>query len=72
MVRLGDVTLAGSAARDAFDEVPRGDFVDALVADMPGLIDEIDPDTRNLVLTLARIWNSVVTGGIRSKDEAAD
>jgi streptomycin 3"-adenylyltransferase len=71
-VRLGDVTLTGSAGYTTFDEVPRRDLVEALVADIPGLIDDIDWDTRNVVLTLARIWNSVVTGGLRSKDAAAE
>ena len=71
-VRLGDVTLTGSAARTTFDEVPPRDLATALVAGIPGLIDDIDWDTRNVVLTLARIWNSVVTGGLRSKDAAAE
>jgi streptomycin 3"-adenylyltransferase len=72
IVRLGDVTLTGSAAGTSFDEVPRRDLVEALVAGIPGLIDDIDWDTRNVVLTLARIWNTVVTGRIRSKDAAAE
>jgi streptomycin 3"-adenylyltransferase len=71
-VRLGDVTLTGLAAGTTFDEVPRRDLVEALVADIPGLIDDIDWDTRNVVLTLARIWNGVVTGRIRSKDAAVE
>jgi predicted nucleotidyltransferase len=72
MVRLGDVTLTGSAAGATFDEVPPRDLAAALVAGIPGLIDDIDWDTRNVVLTLARIWNTVVTGRIRSKDAAAE
>lgn len=72
VVRLGDVTLTGSAAGATFDEVPRRDLVEALVAGIPGLIDDIDWDTRNVVLTIARIWNGVVTGEIRSKDGAAE
>jgi streptomycin 3"-adenylyltransferase len=71
-VRLGDVTLTGSAARMTFDEVPPRDLAAALVADIPSLINDIDWDTRNVVLTLARIWNTVVTGGLRSKDAAAE
>jgi predicted nucleotidyltransferase len=72
MVRLADVTLVGSAPRATLDEVPRRDFHDALVAGVPGLIDEIDSDTRNVVLTLGRIWNGIATGGILSKDAAAE
>ena len=41
-----------------------GDF-DALLADLGG-------DTRNVILTLARIWSTVARGDIRSKDAAAD
>jgi predicted nucleotidyltransferase len=72
MVRLGDVTLTGSAAGTTFDEVPQRDLVEALVADIPALIDDIDWDTRNVVLTLTRIWHSVVAERIRSKDAAAE
>ena len=31
----------------------------------------LDDDTRNMILTLARIWSSLATGDIRSKDDAA-
>jgi predicted nucleotidyltransferase len=72
VVRLGDVTLTGSAAGTTFDQVPPSDLAAALVADIPGLIDDLDWDTRNVVLTLTRIWNTVVTGRIRSKDAAAE
>jgi streptomycin 3"-adenylyltransferase len=35
-------------------------------------MDELDRDTRNVLLTLARIWTTLATGTIRSKDAAAD
>jgi hypothetical protein len=35
---------------------------------LPGL----DTDTCNVVLTLARIWTTLATGAVRSKDAAAD
>ena len=41
------------------------DEVDTLLADL-------DTDTRNVVLTLARIWITVATGEIHAKDAAAD
>jgi streptomycin 3"-adenylyltransferase len=41
------------------------DSIDALLADL-------DDDTRNVVLTLARIWTTVATGAIHSKADAAD
>jgi streptomycin 3"-adenylyltransferase len=37
-----------------------------------GLLAELEPDTRNALLTLARIWSTVATGVIRSKDAAAE
>jgi hypothetical protein len=42
------------------------------VAGLPGLLEDLDGDTRNVVLTLARVWTTLATGGIRPKDAAAD
>jgi streptomycin 3"-adenylyltransferase len=36
------------------------------------MLDDVGKDTRNLVLTLARIWSSLVTHEIQPKDAAAD
>jgi hypothetical protein len=72
MALLGDVTLAGPPVCEVFDPIPRGDFIDALVADIGALVKDIESDTRNVVLTLARIWNGVVTGEVQSKDAAAE
>lgn len=44
----------------------------AIVAGVPDLLDELDSDTRNVLLTLARIWMTLDTGEITSKDIAAD
>jgi streptomycin 3"-adenylyltransferase len=52
--------------------VPRDDLVRAMLDGVDPLLEELDTDTRNLVLTLARIWSTVETGAIRSKDAAAD
>jgi Domain of unknown function (DUF4111) len=35
------------------------------------LLGDLASDTRNVILTLARIWSTVATDVIRSKDEAA-
>lgn len=73
-VREHSLALFGPLARDLFDPVPEADrlraFADALASwqsppDWAG-------DERNVVLTLARIWYSVATGRIASKDAAAD
>jgi Aminoglycoside adenylyltransferase, C-terminal domain len=72
MVLLRGVELAGPSASELFDPVPPGDFVDALLSGVPGLIADIHSDTRNVVLTLTRIWHSVVAGGVLTKDAAAE
>jgi streptomycin 3"-adenylyltransferase len=43
-----------------------------MVADLDRLQADIHSDTRNVILTLARIWSTVSTGIIRSKEAAAD
>jgi Domain of unknown function (DUF4111) len=65
-------TLVGPPPSEVFDPIPRADFVEALVAGIDGLVAALDSDTRNVVLTLARIWNGVATLGIHSKEEAAE
>jgi hypothetical protein len=39
---------------------------------IPSLLADLGGDERNVVLTFARIWMSLATGTIRSKDAAAD
>ena len=63
---------SGHRRRSVFDPVPRSDFVAALAHGVDGLLDELETDTRNVVLTLARIWSGIVTDEVLSKDAAAD
>jgi streptomycin 3"-adenylyltransferase len=42
------------------------------MAGIPGLLDDLEGDTANVLLTLARIWLTLATGEIRPKDVAAD
>jgi streptomycin 3"-adenylyltransferase len=72
MVRQSGRALIGPAATDALDAVPRTDLVRAMVDVIPSLMVDLADDTRNVLLTLVRIWTTVVTGEIRSKDQAAD
>lgn len=71
-VRSGGIALAGPPPRDLLDPVPHADLVRACLAGVPGLVADLADDTRNVVLTFARIWCTLVTGEIRSKDAAAD
>lgn len=71
MALLGDQPLAGPPPSHVFDPVPRSDYVDAILRDI-GTVDEfLWWDTRNVVLTLPRIWSAVATQEVYSKEDAA-
>jgi len=72
MVRSANRALFGPPPAELFDPVPLEDLNRAIVEGMPGLLDDLDSDTTNVVLTFARIWTTLATGTIRSKDAAAD
>ncbi|MET8586698.1 aminoglycoside adenylyltransferase family protein [Streptomyces collinus] len=72
MVLSGDHPLTGPRPAQVLDPVPHADLVRASVAGLPGLLDNLDSDTRNVLLTFARIWTTLATGQIKSKDAAAD
>jgi predicted nucleotidyltransferase len=72
MVLVADRPLLGPPPAAVFDPVPHEDLVRANVGDIDSLLADLESDTTNVVLTLARIWSTVATGGIRSKDSAAD
>ncbi|WDV52537.1 aminoglycoside adenylyltransferase family protein [Streptomyces coeruleorubidus] len=72
MVLRADAPLHGPPPADLLDPVPHEDLRRAIVAGVPELMEELDTDTRNVLLTLARIWTTLSTGTIRSKDAAAE
>jgi predicted nucleotidyltransferase len=72
MVLAADHPLAGPPPAQVLDPIPVADLVRATVAGIPGLLDDLNADTRNVLLTLARVWTTLATGEIRSKDAAAD
>ncbi|MFB7086795.1 aminoglycoside adenylyltransferase family protein [Streptomyces sp. NPDC056296] len=72
MVLRADAPLFGPPPATLLDPVPHEDLRRAMVAGLPGLMAEVESDTRNVLLTLARIWSTLVTGDIRSKDAAAE
>ncbi len=67
-----DHPLLGPPPALVFDPVPPEDLVRGCLDGIPQLLRDLPGDTRNVVLTLARIWTTVATGAIRSKDRAAD
>jgi predicted nucleotidyltransferase len=72
MSLLAGATLAGPPPSEIFDPIPRADVIDALIGGIEAIVQDIDWDTRNVVLTLARIWGGVATSAVQSKDAAAE
>lgn len=71
MALAGDRPLTGPRSAEVLAPVPHGDLVRASVAGIPELLAELEEDTRNVLLTLARIWTTLATGEIKTKDAAA-
>jgi len=72
MVHQGNAPLVGPPPGEVLDPVPPADLARAVVAGVPDLLADLEHDTRNVILTLLRIWTTIVTGEIQSKDAAAD
>ena len=63
--------LRGPALAEVLDPVPAADLRRAMTDGLPSLLADLEGDERNVLLTLARAWLTLETGGIRSKDAAA-
>jgi streptomycin 3"-adenylyltransferase len=72
MVLQANHPLFGPAPAEVLDPIPPGDVRRAMLDSIPALLSYLDGDERNVVLTFARIWTTLATGIIRSKDAAAD
>ncbi|MFF4674369.1 aminoglycoside adenylyltransferase domain-containing protein [Streptomyces sp. NPDC001279] len=64
----GDHPLTGPPPAELLDPVPYTDLVRASVGGIPELLANLDDDTRNVLLTLARAWTTLATGEIKTKD----
>lgn len=71
MTLRGDTALLGPPPAEVLAPVPHEDLRRAIVAGVPDLLADLESDTRNVLLTLARVWTTLVTGTIKSKDAAA-
>lgn len=69
-VHLDGVALVGAPAARVLDPVPLADLRHAVVEGVPGLLADLADDTRNVLLTLARILATLRTDRIWSKDGA--
>lgn len=71
-VLLKSQTLWGLKPEQLLPQVPYGNFMEAMLHDLNRLTAELEDDTRNVLLTYARIWSTLETNKIRSKSAAAD
>lgn len=72
MVVAADTAIVGPSPSCVFEPVPHEHVLRAMVSDIDRLRGDIDSDTRNKILTFARMWSTFATGAIRPKDEAAN
>ena len=63
---------SGALPAEVFDPVPVLDLRRAIVEGIPGLLADLEGNEANVVLTFARIWTTLATGQIVSKDKAAN
>lgn len=65
-------SLKGPEAIEVIEPIPMQDIQKAIRCSLPELIAGVKGDERNVLLTLARMWFTVSTGEICSKDVAAE
>jgi streptomycin 3"-adenylyltransferase len=71
-ILLKNQILWGAEAKELLLQIPYHDFIKAMTDDLERLVGDLEGDTRNVVLTLARIWCTIATSTIQSKPAAAD
>ena len=71
-VLLSSKTLLGPAPDQLLAKIPYSDFIKAIDHGVSSIMDELESDTRNVLLTLARMWRTLETDTICSKPAAAD
>ena len=70
-VLLANKILLGPSPDQLLCKIPYKDFLAATKDALNSLMDELHSDTRNVLLTYARIWSVMETDAIRSKPDAA-
>lgn len=71
-VLLKSQTLWGTEPDQVLSPVPYFDFMRAMIHDLERLSQDLEHDTRNVLLTYARIWYTLKTNTISSKASAAN
>lgn len=71
MARSRSIALFGPCMARLIDPVPESDIRRAIAEMLPRVIHGLPGDERNVILTLARMWVTLSSGEIVSKDEAA-
>jgi predicted nucleotidyltransferase len=64
--------LYGQDPAELMDTIPIDDVKAVMESEIEDLLPEVQEDTRNVILTLVRIWNTLKTNIINSKQDAAD
>lgn len=70
-VRRNGRPLRGPAPAEVIDEVPADALRPGMLAALDPLLRDLDDDTTNVLLTLARMWRTLTTGDFVPKDAAA-
>ena len=70
-VLLANKILLGPSPDKLLCKIPYRDFLAATKESLGGLMTELHSDTRNVLLTYARIWRTVETDTITTKPDAA-
>ncbi|MBI5122820.1 DUF4111 domain-containing protein [Candidatus Roizmanbacteria bacterium] len=70
-VLLASKAIFGPEPNQLLAPVPYHDFIIATIKEIDSLVADLEADTRNVLLTLARIWSTIETDSIRSKADAA-
>lgn len=71
VARTHGLTLHGPPAREVFPEVPWSDYVDSLLGDLQWIRQTEQPEPEYRVLSPARIWATLATQDVHSKESGA-
>ncbi|WP_419419742.1 aminoglycoside adenylyltransferase family protein [Legionella sp. D16C41] len=70
-VSIASETLLGLKPSQLLPSIPYEDVIKAIIDALDNLIVDLNHDTRNVILTLARMWYTVKTNKIIAKPDAA-